>query len=141
MKQKFGVFQKSYYSGSRSRGSVSGKDGPIYSNGLRFRAVYCGIVSRSSMLGVTRVPKGFFWLHWYFVKFWDGLKLVFSIFILFNKWQPFHNDEKSIFFHLKSSFCSRDIQIFAFLTSDHCSSAAIDLEENRSLKLRALSIV
>ena len=48
------------------------------------------------------------------------LKLVSAIFyqiILFTYWQPLKNYEKRFLFNLKSSFCSRDIQIFAFLSS------------------------
>ena len=48
------------------------------------------------------------------------LKLVSAIFYQFvflTKWQPFKNYEKCFLFHLKSSFRSRDIQIFVFLSS------------------------
>ena len=44
-----------------------------------------------------------------------SLKLVSTIFIkslFFIKWEPFKNCEKCFLFHLKSSFRSRDIQIF-----------------------------
>ena len=48
------------------------------------------------------------------------LKLVSAIFIkfyfFFTKWQPFKNFEKCFLFHLKSSFRSRDIQFFVFLS-------------------------
>ena len=40
-----------------------------------------------------------------------------SIFSFFNKWQPLKNYEKFFLFHLKSSFHSRDIQIFVHLSS------------------------
>ena len=43
-----------------------------------------------------------------------SLKLVSAIFYLFTKWQPFKNYKKCFLFNLKSSFCSRDIQIFVF---------------------------
>ena len=48
------------------------------------------------------------------------LKLVSAIFhqicIFFTKWQPFKNYEKWFSLHLKSSFRSRDIQIFVIFT-------------------------
>ena len=34
----------------------------------------------------------------------------------FTKWEPFKNYEKCLLFHLKSSFRSRDIQFFVFLS-------------------------
>ena len=46
-----------------------------------------------------------------------SLKLVSTIFyqiFLFTKWEPFKKYEKCFLFHLKSSFCSWDIQIFVF---------------------------
>ena len=46
-----------------------------------------------------------------------NLKLVSAIFYFFTKWQPFKNCEKWVLFHLKSSFRSRDIQIFVFSSS------------------------
>ena len=49
-------------------------------------------------------------------KIFLSLKLVsaifYQVFIFFIKWQTFKNYEKCFLFHLKSSFCSRDIQIF-----------------------------
>ena len=39
-----------------------------------------------------------------------------SNFYFFTKWQPFKNYEKCFLFNLKSSFCSRDIQIFVFFS-------------------------
>ena len=51
-----------------------------------------------------------------FMGFW--LKLVSAIFInfLFFQQMPFKNYEKCLLFHLKSSFCFWDIQIFVFLS-------------------------
>ena len=47
-----------------------------------------------------------------------GLCPLFSIkFLFFTKWYPFKNLEICFLFHLKNSFHSRDIQIFAFLSS------------------------
>ena len=40
-----------------------------------------------------------------------------SKFLFFTKWEPFKNYEKCFFFHLESSFRSRDIQIFVFSAS------------------------
>ena len=50
-------------------------------------------------------------VHYYFIKF-----------LFFTKWQPFKNCEKCFLFHRNSSFRSRDIQIFVFLSSpvSHC---------------------
>ena len=39
---------------------------------------------------------------------------IFFIFAFFTKWQSFKNDERYFLFHLKSSFPSRDNQIFVF---------------------------
>ena len=50
----------------------------------------------------------------------------FIKFLFLTKWQPFKNFEKCFLFHLKSSFCSGDIQIFVFpsfplfLLVSHC---------------------
>ena len=41
-----------------------------------------------------------------------NLKLVPAIFYSFSKWYHFKNHEKYFLFHLKSSFCFQDIQIF-----------------------------
>ena len=38
------------------------------------------------------------------------------IFCFFTKLQPFEKYEKYLLFHLKSSFCSRDIQIFVIFS-------------------------
>ena len=60
------------------------------------------------------------------------LKLVsaiFNKFLFFTNWQPFKNYERCFLFHLKSSFRSRDIQIFLFPSSplflpvSHCFRA------------------
>ena len=40
-----------------------------------------------------------------------------SNFYFFTKWYLFKNYEKSFLFHLKSSFCSQDIQFFDFFPS------------------------
>ena len=42
--------------------------------------------------------------------------LFFIKFLFFTKWWPFKNYEKCFLFHLKSSFHSRDIQFFVFLS-------------------------
>ena len=55
----------------------------------------------------------------YFFPSLNYLKLVPAIFIkfyFFTKWQLFKNCEKCFLFHLKSSFRSRDIQFFVFLS-------------------------
>ena len=61
-----------------------------------------------------------------------SLKLVSTIFVkflFFTKWWSFQNYEKYFLVHLKSSFCSRDIQIFVFppspifLPVSHCLRA------------------
>ena len=39
--------------------------------------------------------------------------------------------KNAFLFHLKSSFHSRDIQIFVFLTSPHCSLSVIAFEDDR----------
>ena len=55
--------------------------------------------------------------------------LFFNKFLFFTKWQPFKNYGRCFLFHLKSSFCSPDIQIFVFppsplfLPVSHCSRA------------------
>ena len=46
---------------------------------------------------------------------WSLCPLFFIKFLFFTKWQLFQNYEKCFLFHLKSSFPSRDIQIFVFL--------------------------
>ena len=43
--------------------------------------------------------------------------LFFSKFLFFTKWSPFKNYKRCFLFHLKSSFHSRDIHIFVFLSS------------------------
>ena len=43
--------------------------------------------------------------------------LLFINFLFLTKWQTFKNKEKCFLFHLKSSFPSRDIQIFVFPSS------------------------
>ena len=43
--------------------------------------------------------------------------LLFIKFLFFTKWQLFKNYEKCCLFHLKSSFCSQDIQFFVFSSS------------------------
>ena len=43
--------------------------------------------------------------------------LIFITLLFFTKWQSFKNYEKCFLFHLKSSFHSRDIQIFVFPSS------------------------
>ena len=46
---------------------------------------------------------------------WDAcVRYFYQIFIFFTKWQSFKNYEKCFLFHLKSSFCSQDVQIFVF---------------------------
>ena len=40
-----------------------------------------------------------------------------SLFHIFYQWQSLNDYEKCFLFHLKSSFCSRDIQSFVFLFS------------------------
>ena len=45
------------------------------------------------------------------------VRYFFIKFLFLTKWEPFKNYEKCSLFHLKSSFCSRDIQIFVFLSS------------------------
>ena len=48
--------------------------------------------------------------------FFRLLKLVFTIFLFFfTKWEPLCFSEKCFSFHLKSSFCSWNIDFFAFL--------------------------
>ena len=55
-------------------------------------------------------------------------KLLFS-----TKWQPFKNYEKCLLFHLKSSFCSQDIQFFLFppsplfLPVNHCGRCCLKI--------------
>ena len=43
---------------------------------------------------------------------------------------------KNDYYHLKSSFRSRDIQIFVFLTSPHLSPLAIALEDDQRLIIK-----
>ena len=47
-------------------------------------------------------------------SFFCSLKLVSTIFYFCTTWWSFKNHEKCFLFHLKSSFRSRDIQIFVF---------------------------
>ena len=53
-------------------------------------------------------------------KHLEKLKLVsfifYQFFYFFTKWEPFKNYEKCFLFHLKSSFCSGDIQIFVIFS-------------------------
>ena len=44
---------------------------------------------------------------------------MFSIFLLFKKWQPVNHYEKCFLLHLEIFFRSRDTQIFVLLTSPH----------------------
>ena len=59
-------------------------------------------------------------------SFFCSLKLVSAIFYFCTTWWSFKNHEKCFLFHLKSSFRSRDIQIFVFpspsifLPAGHC---------------------
>ena len=54
------------------------------------------------------------------LKLTYSLKLVsaifLSIFYFFTKWWPFKNYEDYFLFHLKTSFLSRDVQVFIFLS-------------------------
>ena len=43
--------------------------------------------------------------------------LFFNKCLFFTKWYPFKNYKRCFLFHLKSSFCSRDIKIFIFPSS------------------------
>ena len=49
------------------------------------------------------------------IKIWKLVSTIFIKFLFFTKWWPFKN-WKCFLFHLKSSFHSRDIRIFAFPT-------------------------
>ena len=57
------------------------------------------------------------------------MSAIFNKFLYFTKWQPFKNHERCFLFHPKSSFHSRDIQIFVFSPSplflpvSHCLRA------------------
>ena len=48
---------------------------------------------------------------------WSLRPILLIRFLFFTKWQPFKSYGKSFLFHLKSSFRSRDIQIFVFSSS------------------------
>ena len=62
-----------------------------------------------------------------------NIKLVSTIFDQFfsTRWQPFKSYEKCFLFHLKSPFCSRDIQVFVFPSShlfllvSHCGRGCL----------------
>ena len=50
-------------------------------------------------------------------KYFTGRVCYFiSNFYFFTKWYPFKNYEKCFLFHLKSSFCSWDIQVFVIFS-------------------------
>ena len=63
---------------------------------------------------------------WAFIRFWSLYPLFFIKFLFFTKWWSFKNYEKCFLFHLKSSFRSRNIQIFVhpssplFFPFSHC---------------------
>ena len=62
---------------------------------------------------------------------------IHQIFIFFTKWQPFKNYEKCFLFHLKSSFCSWDIQfcVISVLPSfSTCQSLLWRMIKDKSLR-------
>ena len=75
-----------------------------------------------------------------------SLKVVSAIFIkflFFTTSEPFKNYEKCVLFHLKSSFCSRDIQFFVFSAFPifYLSAIALEVESREMLKFMMSSIV
>ena len=56
LKQKSKMFKLSYFSRIRSRTPAKSEDGTICNNSLQLKAVFYGIVTRSSFLNVRRGP-------------------------------------------------------------------------------------
>ena len=54
LKQKSKMFKKSYFTLSRSRTLGNSEDGTICNNGLRLKGVYYSIITRISILNVSR---------------------------------------------------------------------------------------
>ena len=60
LKQRVKMFEKSNFTINRSRTPVNNEDVTISNNSLRLKAVYYGIVTKSSILNVGRGPRSAF---------------------------------------------------------------------------------